>query len=80
MSRQSIVRRTDAASELESFLDSETENLSPYLFDELEKVAGTIDEMVSELEEILDEANDDIEELNAQIERLETQIDEMEEN
>lgn len=44
MSRQSISRQTDAASELESFLDSEADNISPYMFDELEKVAEVIDE------------------------------------
>ncbi len=78
MSRQAISRKTDAASELETFLDSEADNLSPYMFDELEKVAETIDETVSELEESIDTANDEIEDLQSEIESLERRIDELE--
>ena len=80
MSRQAVSRQTDAASELESFLDDESGNISKNLFDGLEEVAEAIDGIAIDLQEYLDELENEKEEFVSEIERLESRIDELEES
>lgn len=80
MTRYANSRDTDAASELESFLDNESHNLSPHLFDGLEDVAESIDKIVNELIVELQDVQSDNEEHKAEINELYKKIEELEES
>jgi len=80
LSRQAISRQTNAASELESWMDEVSDDLSANLFDGLEKVAESIDDMVGVLNESLDDAEDEVESLREDIRTLEYRIEELEES
>lgn len=79
LSRQAIGRQTDPASVLERFLDDETNNLSTNLFDGLEDVAESIDEMVNEILGVLQETQEELETLKSEKAELEARIQELEE-
>jgi archaellum component FlaC len=64
-------RSTDVASELESFLDSNEDDLSPNMFSALNELAGTIDEQVVELNQEITDLKDEVESLKNQINQLE---------
>jgi hypothetical protein len=54
------VRTTDIASVLESFLDSNEEDLSPNMFAALEDVASEIEDMAKELEKRISDLEDEL--------------------
>ncbi|MDI6677732.1 hypothetical protein QMA02_17985 [Bacillus wiedmannii] len=64
-------RKTDIASMLESFLDTNEEDLSPKMFQELNDLAGDIDESVSELQEEIEDLKQEKEELTETVKKLE---------
>ncbi|MFJ5713151.1 hypothetical protein [Neobacillus sp. NPDC093127] len=66
-------RNTEIASLLESFLDSNEDNLPPVMFKELDDLAEEIDSLVKDKDE-------EISDLKADKEDLEKQINELEEN
>jgi len=67
------VRNTEIASLLESFLDSNEDNLPPSMFSELNDLAEEIDSLVKDKDE-------EISDLKADKKDLEKQINELEEN
>jgi peptidoglycan hydrolase CwlO-like protein len=79
LSRQASGRHTEPASVLERFLDDETDNLSTNLFDGLEEVAESIDEMVNEILGVLQDTQEDLETLKSEKAELEARIQELEE-
>ncbi|WP_144641290.1 hypothetical protein [Bacillus cereus] len=64
-------RKTDIASMLESFLDTNEEDLSPKMFQELNDLAGDIDESVSVLQEEIEDLKQEKEELTGTVKKLE---------
>lgn len=87
MTRYASSRNTDAVSELERFLDDESDNLSPHLFNGLEEVAESIDKIANEtltevqdLQSRLEDREERLIELGNTIDKLEEKIDELEES
>jgi hypothetical protein len=54
----SISRKTDIGSAVENFLDSNSDNISPRLWEDLEALAEEVDELASELEQRIFELED----------------------
>lgn len=64
-------RNTEIASLLESFLDTNEDNLPPAMFSELDALAGEIDSLVKDKDEEINDLKVDNEDLKNQIEVLE---------
>lgn len=67
----SILRETDIAKLVESFLDDNEEDLSPNMFNALEEVAEEIDSQVSDLLDQIDELEVRVKELEEELEEIE---------
>ncbi|MDP4087620.1 MAG: hypothetical protein Q8934_23945 [Bacillota bacterium] len=55
----SISRKTAIGSAVENFLDSNSENISPQLWEDLESLAEEVDELASDLEQRISELEDE---------------------
>lgn len=78
MSRQAIGRQTDAGALLENFMDEKTDDLSTNVFDGLEAVAESIDDVVNKILGNLQDAQEDLNEFKAENTELKERIEELE--
>ncbi|MEA1855617.1 hypothetical protein U9M49_21375 [Cytobacillus sp. OWB-43] len=67
----SILRETDIAKLVESFLDDNEDDLSPNMFNALEEVAEEIDSQVTDLLDQIDELEVRVKELEEELEEIE---------
>lgn len=73
----SIARNTKIGKEVESFIDSFENDLSPKLNEELEKLAADIDEMTDELEDTVQILQNERDELREALRDAESERDEL---
>ena len=78
MPNYSTLRQTDIAKMVESFIDSNEDDLSPNLFQALDELAGDIDNLCEEIQELDQELKDDARELMEKVEQLEKEIEKLE--
>ena len=73
----STVRMTSIGKELESFIDSYEQDLSPKLYDGLEILAADMDEMTEKLEDKIEDLESEIEELKEKLRDVEYDLEEL---
>lgn len=71
------VRMTSIGKELESFIDSYEQDLSPKLCDALEALAADVDEMAEKLEDKIEDLKSEVEELEEKLRDAEYDRDEL---
>jgi len=77
--RRAVVRSTPIGKLIEGFLDGNENDLSPDLWNELEELAATVDDEVTELNDKIFELENKVEDLAIKVESLEDEILNMEE-
>ena len=78
MNRSATVRTTPHASEIESFIDENEENLSPVVFDLLDDLAGRIEVMEEEEQGIIEETESSLEDKEIELQEKNEEIAELE--
>ena len=72
------VRMTSIGKEIESFIDSYEQDLSPKLYEALEALAADVDDMTEKLEDKVEDSKSEIEELKDKLSDIEYERDELE--